>query len=107
MLNLVGVQYLLGPQHWTSTIFQLGWGALKSPATYCDKQRERGSPRSQKRPQRDGPRNRSKESESGAIFEGKKLCLNIFYVSFQGPRTVALVENVGSGLEAASPGFQV
>jgi len=42
MLNLVGIQYLLGPQHWTSTIFQLGWGP-KSPATYmCVKETDGG-----------------------------------------------------------------
>ena len=72
MLNLVGIQYLLGPQDWTSTIFQLGWGPIKSPATYiCVKETEGGSPWSQKRPGRDGPRY-LKSRILGAIFEGKK-----------------------------------
>ena len=70
MLNLVGIQYLLGPQHWTSTIFQLGWGP-KSPATYmCVKETDGG--RSQKRPWRDDPR-KLKSRISGAIFEGKNF----------------------------------
>jgi hypothetical protein len=96
MLNLVGIQYLLGPQHWTSTIFQLGWGP-KSPATYicvCVKETEGGSPRSQKGPWRDGPRY-LKSRISGTIFEGKTLSEHC--VSLEGPRTVALVENVGRG----------
>ena len=39
-----------------------------------------------------------KDSDSGAIFEGQiKTFSEIFCVSLQDPRTVALVENVGRG----------
>jgi len=62
----------------------------------CVKEREGGSPRSQKRLQRDGPRY-LKTRILEPFFKGEKLCLKIFVVSLQDPRTVALVENVGRG----------
>jgi len=99
MLNLVGIQYLLGPQHWTSTIFQLGWGP-QSPATYkCVKETKGGSPRSQRGPWRDGPR----YLKSRTPFLMEKLCPNISTLQRAlGPLLWWRMWGI-----AASPGFKV